>query len=181
MAIPKTQIKDHATATTVAMPLKVENIEILDIVTIDDTNFTFNEANTNGLNNVKLSGAGDITIVTGELATRNTIFNESSATGNALTFGNVTNATDGFKMVDNLDVSSASVLDITMEEELTSNTYLISGNYNSATGLFTATSNGVGDDTLIYEGTAASALNLHTNAIVLVGVDADILTIENFM
>ncbi len=60
-------------------------------------------------------------------------------------------------------------------------TYFVSGNFNTGTGVFTATADGAGADTLIVEGAAATALGASTNAVMLIGVDSDDLVAANFI
>ena len=221
-------------STATVTSLEMADVEILDIVAVDNASFTFSEANNNGLNSVKLSGAGDITIVTGDLATSNMMIDGSTATGDltidggintdsitlgsgsdtvtqeygdsiaasassfaganlaagdTLTFGNGVDVVNGFTAGANgdmLDTDSGTNASTGIGETIATGfvsgqTYFVSGDYNSDTGLFTTTADGAGSDTLVYEGLNATALNINTSAVVLVGVDSDDLVAANFM
>ncbi len=60
--------------------------------------------------------------------------------------------------------------------------YYLSGDFADDTGVFTITANGVGADTLVFiaNGSALSSASQLTGAVVLVGVDSDNLSNDNF-
>jgi hypothetical protein len=128
---------------------EIIGVEVFDLVAEDNADITFKQSEQAGLNNIKLSGGGDITIVTGDLTTNTTSFT-------------------GTTRIITTDDKNVTTINI---DQLT-DTYFLSGNYDSATGLFTTTVEGIGTDTLIYEGADADALtDSATNAVILVGVD----------
>lgn len=135
---------------------EVIGVEIFDLVAEDDANITFKQSAQAGLNNIKLAAASDVTIVTGDLAIDTISFANSTPT---LTTG-------------------AGNIAITSIDQL-AETYFLSGNYDSVTGLFTTTIDGAGADTLVYEGLNANALTDNTSAVILVGVDYDDLVAGN--
>ena len=137
---------------------EIVGVEVFDLVAEDNAGITFKQSDQAGLNNIKLSGAGDITIVTGDLST------------------NTTNYAGSTQIITTADknVTTISV------DQLTE-TYFLSGNYDSTTGLFTTTIDGVGTDTLIYEGINADALTDSASAVILVGVDSEDLAASNFV
>jgi len=128
-------------------------VEIFDLVAIDDASISFNQA---GLNSITLSGSDDVTIVTGDLTIAATAFADTTHT--------ITTA-DG---------------NITTSIDITADTFLLAGNYDSNTGLFITKADGTGSDTLIYEGANANALSANTSAVIVVGVDSDELVAVNF-
>ena len=62
----------------------------------------------------------------------------------------------------------------------TTQAYLLSGNWNSNTKVFTITADAVGADTLVIEGTAATTLANNASHVVLVGVNSGVLVAANF-
>ena len=62
----------------------------------------------------------------------------------------------------------------------TTQAYLLSGNWNSNTKLFTITADGVGADTLVIEGTAGTTLAANASHVILVGVNSANLIAANF-
>jgi hypothetical protein len=137
---------------------EIIGVEVFDLVAEDNANITFKQSEQAGLNNIKLSGGGDITIVTGDLTT------------NTTNFAGTTRITT----TDDKNVTTISI------DQLTE-TYFLSGNYDSTTGLFTTTVEGIGTDTLIYEGINAGALTDSASAVILVGVDSEDLAASNFV
>jgi len=125
---------------------EILGVEIFDLVAVDDASISFNQA---GLNSITLSGSEDVTIVTGDL------------TIDATTFADTTQA-----------ITTADG-NITTSIDITADTFLLAGSYDSNTGLFITTADGAGSDTLIYEGASANALSANSSAVILVGVDSD--------
>jgi len=95
--------------------LKMIGVEILEILANDGANITFSEAENAGLNSVNLSGAGDTTLVTGDLATAIMALDANTATGDitvdasafagntlAITAGSGTNTLTGGASIDTI-------------------------------------------------------------------------------
>lgn len=274
----KVTVDDGQTAASTATvgTLKMIGVEILDLVAVDNADITFSETENSGLNTVQLSGDGDITIVTGDLATTNLAVSGASAKGDltinasgfagtastittgegddtitgsnnrdtivtgtgtdSVTAGNgadtvtlgsgkdtvvqtagqsvvssaqsfagvnlasgdtITFATGSAGSVDvikgftagangdELDTANTGMATSGIGEAVAdfnaNTTFFISGNYNETTGLFSVTANGIGSDTLVYEGADAQTLAQNTSGVVLVGVDSDDLVAANFV
>lgn len=136
---------------------EILGVEIFDLVAIDNANISFNQTAQAGLNSIRLSGSEDVTIVTGDV------------TIDATTFADTTQA-----------ISTANG-NVTTSIDITADTFLLAGSYDSNTGLFITTADGAGSDTLIYAGENASALSANSSAVILVGVDSDDLVANHLI
>lgn len=135
-------ITSVATITT----LKMIGVEVFEVVANDDASITFSATENAGLNTVNLSGAGDIAIVTGDLATATMAIDANTATGD-------------------VTVNASAFAGTTLTITTGSGTNAITGSSNADT-----ITGGTGNDT-ITGGAGADVIDLGTGT----GVDTVIL------
>lgn len=137
------------------------------------------------------AAADRVNFVTGDsiATTATTYAGANIAAGDVLTFGNGVEVVNNFLAGAGGDVladgngaaAATTLIGVATGAALTAaTTYFLSGTYNSVTGVFTASADGAGADTLIVDG-AGATLAASTGAVVLVGVDSDNLVAANFI